>query len=485
MHTIITFGKKVPLIFFAIALISCAGNSPGQYESERALQIKNDRAATQNFEPGQTVKISIEDALNLGVQNNMDARVSALEYLSAQKDITLEKLKAFPAIEYSLTRTGRSNPGASSSLSASTGLQSLEPSISSEQYRTLNDLDINWNLIDVATAVMQSKSAIERADLSAERHRKVLQNIRKDVYAVYWRVLADQETKQQTQILLEDIQKQKQNLDTALKEKLLSRLETENVKNDLTQRQMELEALAKENSAAIIEFQSLLSLPYNSSLTLTSKNENIDQAVLNATKADVQILELTALKQRPEMREAFIDQKISARDARLEILKTIPGAKLFFGLKDDTNRFLEDNQWSSFSAAIVQNITSLITLPARYSKAKNLEELARARHLAKATAIMAQVHLSRHGLIYAKQQYINAKEHQESGHYTGLASQESARLGRTPAQDALLKKIDAHIKRIRRYQAYAALQDQYASLLLSTGHDIGTPVVWKNPEVSG
>lgn len=484
MNKITLFNKGILFVLVAISLASCAGSS-GANDQARKMQIKEDYAATQNFKTGEIIKISIEEALALGIRNNMDARVSALEYLSAQDEITIEKLKALPSVEYSLSRTGRSNVGASSSLSVSTGLQSLEPSISSERYRTLQDLDVNWNLIDAATALIQSRSAENRSDIAAERHRKVLQNIRKDVYAGYWRVLADQQTKQQSKALLQRIEQHKKNLDKALADKLLSRQEIESIKFTLVQRQKEIESLEKENSVALIHLKSLLSLPHRSDVQLTSDNNDIKTSVLAALKVDAETLELTALEQRPEMREALIEQSISARDTRLEILSTIPGAELFFGLKNDTNRFLEDKQWTSFSAAIVQNITNLITLPSRYKKAKNLEELARARHLAKATAIMAQVHLARHGLIYAYNEYKTATENENSARYISYALQKSADAGRTSEHEALLKNIDYQIARISAQMAHAELQDKYTALLLSTGHDIGESISWKFMERSG
>ena len=38
---------------------------------------------------------------------------------------------------------------------------------------------------------------------------------------------------------------------------------------------------------------------------------------------------------------------------------------------------------------------------------------------------------------------------------------------------------------IRSRQAYAAMQDAYASLILSLGLEVGKPVSWKKPEAAG
>jgi multidrug efflux system outer membrane protein len=472
-------------VITVLALAACSAPPSELGSAPHRAQILEDRAATQNFTHGQIISLSIEEALELGIQTNMDARVSALEYLSAQDDVTLEKLQAFPSVKYALTRSGRSNSGASSSMSAATGLQSLEPSISSEQYRTLRDLDVNWNLIDVAAAVMQSRSSADRAGIAEERHRKVLQNIRKDVYVAYWRAQADQETHKQTLSLLGSMDAQYDNLNTAVEEKLISRGEGERIKSELRKRRTELEELQSEASSAVIELQGLLSLPYGADLDLTTKTQDLSGAMNAATSKDAETLELIALEQRPEMHEAFLEQNISARDTRLEILRTIPGAELFFGMKNDTNRFLEDRKWASFSAAIVQNITELVTLPARYRGAKNQEELSRARHLAKATAVMAQVHLARHSLIYARRQYENAKDAEQGARYTGFATQKSALAGQSSAQESLLARLDAHMAYIRSRQAYAAMQDAYASLILSLGLEVGKPVSWKKPEAAG
>ena len=465
----------VPCAFVVLALSAC---SAGEATLEGAAyhdQIKADHALIQNTQEQGTVKLSLEEAIKRGIQENMDARVSALEYLSAQSDVSLEKLGAFPSVKYSLTRNGRSNTGASSSMSAATGLQSLEPSISSDQYRTLRDIDVNWNFLDVATALMQTKQAGDQALIAGERHRKVLQNIRNDVYVAYWRALAATVNRPQTERLLKAVQGQYANIDSAIAQNLISTMQAEQSRKLISERATELEAAQKEADLALIELKSLLSLPQDTALELTSKVSNISQPYKATMQKDMTELEMTALENRPEMREAFVQQNVSARDTRMEILKTIPGAELFFGHKNDTNSFLADNQWQSFSASIVQNITALLTLPTRHKAAKNKEAVTQARRLATATAILTQVNLARHGLAYTNAQYQNALASEKSSTRLSFASQKSALAGSSSGQDALVAKLEAQTFAIKALQAHAAVQGAYAALVISIGSDLSEP----------
>jgi multidrug efflux system outer membrane protein len=463
---------RTSCVVIALTLSACSAANSDLDSAQFHEQIKEDRELTQTLQTTETIKLSLEEAIARGVEANMDAQVSALEYLSAQDDVSLEKIKAFPSVKYAITRNGRSNPGASSSMSAATGLQSLEPSISSEQYRTLRDLDINWNVLDVATALMQTKQANDRAIIAGERHRKVLQNIRSDVYTAYWRAQAADKTKAETRKLVDAANGHSAKLDQAVNEKLISIAQAEQLKSQILERVSNLETAQNEALLAEIELKSLLSLPQGARVELTSKPNDIAQSYKTVLARDTEELELAALESRPEMREAYVQQNVSARDTRMEILKTIPGAELFFGFKNDTNKFLEDNSWQTFSASLVQSVTELLTLPTRYESAKNREEVTKARRLATATAILAQVHIARHSLVYANRQYQNALSAEKSAARLSYSAQKNSLAGNMSGMEVVLARLEAQEKKIKALQAYSAIQQAYADLAMSTGADI-------------
>ena len=204
------------------ALTGCTSAPVDLDSKEHMAMLQQDRLSAEQGSGQERISLTLEEAIERGVRNNLDARVAAIEILVSQKNVTLEKLKALPSVTASATYTGRDNDGASSSRSIESGLQSLEPSQSSDRDRKLANLDINWNLLDVALAYADAKKADEEAKIAAERHEKVIQNIERDVYAAYWRAYAYQETKTRTDELIKSAGVQVGRLNQAVNEKIIS-----------------------------------------------------------------------------------------------------------------------------------------------------------------------------------------------------------------------------------------------------------------------
>lgn len=462
------------MILSALFAAGCTATSVELDTAQHQEILQEDQRILQNpANISKEIALSIDEALEIAVEQNMDARVSALEFLSAQDSVTLENIRALPSMEYTLSRTGRDNFAASRSLSLATGQQSLEPSVSSDRYRSTRDITLNWNLIDAATALMQARSASNRADIAEERYAKVLQNIHRDVYAAYWRARAESKTGAETQNLAAQARDHIANIDKAYSQKLISKSEAYQRKAPYLESLNVLEALQNESQLAVIELKSLLNLPQDTKLTLVSDMPKRSKIYADLLKSDMDVLEMAALENRPEMREAFIERNISIRETKQEILRTIPGAEVFFGFSRDSNQFLTNDRWQNYSASLVQNITNLLTFPDRYLIARKNENLSEARRVTLAAAILAQVHIARHGLAYSSDQAQVAEEEQEAAQFAAFAAQKRQHSGQIAKGDVLLSRMQAQEKKLESYQALAAEQDAYAALVNTLGMDAG------------
>ncbi len=467
------------LFFIPILLIStvfiggCSAVSVDLDSAQHEKTLHTDRAALQeNEQISKELKLSIEEALERAVHNNLDARVSALELLSAQDNITLEKIKALPSMKYTLARNGRSNSSASSSLSALTGQESLESSISSERYRNTRDVTLNWNIIDTASTLMQVRAASDRATITQERYKKVIQNIHRDVYAAYWRAIADDKARIETKKLIDSAQKYIGNIDKAAAEKLISKSNAAQRKLPYYEAISILETLQNQSGLAKIELKSLLNFPQSTHLILTSKalsKSSISQKLL---KIDMETLELSALRRRPEMREAFLEKNISIRNTKEEIIRTLPGAEVFFALNRDNNKFLANDRWRSYSVNLVQSITNFLSFPDRYLIARKNEALSEARRITLSAAIIAQVNIARHGLIYANNLHQIDIEKEKAAQQQSFAVQKKMHSGYASKGDALLTKMRAQEKKLQSYQSFAVAQDSYATFVNTLGFEV-------------
>lgn len=466
------YGRFCILVICTFALNACA-NEYAHLDSSRHEQIiAADKAQIDAVSQShETVELSLSQAMERAVHYNLDARVSAIEVLSREDSITLEQLKALPAVSASGSYQGRSNLGASSSQSVLSGNQSLEPSISSEPHRRTADLGVNWNMIDVVLAAMQANSAKDRAVIARERHAKVLLNIQREVYATYWRAYAAQESLDDVQQVLSEAKEQLAAVDEAVEQKLLSVPQAAQRRQGLEGQVASLKRTMEGLAFADIELKSLLSYAPEAELRLTSRPAEYLNKARRLLDKDIESLELSALKNRPEMRETIAQKNIALRETRMEIAKTFPGVKFFYALNYDSNEFLVDNRWASFSATIVQSLTALITAPSRYRAAKNREALEDARRISLAAAIVTQIHLSRARLEYLLD--VRDMDKQSAATADAIADATKARkdAGFSSGMDVLIARTEALNARINAMLSTADAQEAAVTFLDSLGED--------------
>ena len=458
----------------AILLAGCAGTTTALDTPEYSQMLIADRDASGQGLSGQnqTIKLSLEDAIRRGYDRNLDARVAALEALSAQDSVTLAQLRALPGVEVSGGYVGRSNQGASSSRSVLTGQESLEPSQSTEQHRRIGSLEANWNLLDAALALADASKADEEAKVASERYAKVIQNVERDVYTAYWRALAYQEQRNKADVLLSQTSKQIENFDIAANQKLVSSAQAAEKMALLAEKQRTLRDMSDRLSLAEIELKGMLSIPLDATLILTTSKKDISGEVKRLLSENVTTQEWTALKSRPEMREEVLKKNMTIQDTRREIFQTFPGLNLVASREYDSNKFLVEPNWSNLSATIAQSITGIITLPDRYQAAKNKEAVADARRQALNSAILAQVHIARQRLESTSEANFSSLMSQKAASRKSHALAGQKAQGLSSGSEAMVAQLDAAIESIRTAQAYADMQDAYAAMYSTLGRPI-------------
>lgn len=454
----------------------CAAPATRLDSRDHLALIAQDRAAAEKPAGSEKrVTLTLDEAMRRGVEANLDARVAALEILAQQGNVTLEKLKALPSLNASAGYVGRDNDGASSSRSVLSGLQSLEPSQSSDRDRKTRALELNWNLLDVALAYADANKADLAAQVARERHEKVVHNIERDVYAAYWRAYAYQSTRAATQSLIADSVRQSGNLDRAVREKLLSADTAADQSALINDRVRSLRELDDRLNLSLIELKSLLALPLETELVLERPADRARdyKTLLNESIA---AQEWEALQQRPELREEILQKNITLQDARREILTTLPGMELFAGANYDSNSFLQDSTWISSSAKLVLGLVNLFTLPARYEAAKDKERLADARRQALTAAVLAQTRIARARLGSRDQIYADASRSLAAAQGKAKLLDHKVSAGFSSRQAALQARLERQIETVRSQLALADLQDAYAAYMNTLGRRFFQPL---------
>ena len=214
LHTKCVF-YALPVLF----LVSACTSDQHALEPDRMRKTIASDLRVSYPEEGKNDVLTLEMAIARAIKFNLDKKIAETEAYVARKDVTLQGLEALPAASARLSRIGRSNKGGSSSLSLQTGVQSLEPSISTEQYRNTQKLDVTWNVLDAGIAIARARGASDREKVALERRRKVFESIVTAVYAAYWRAAAAQLAEPEIKNLIAQADGQIKNLDAATRDR--------------------------------------------------------------------------------------------------------------------------------------------------------------------------------------------------------------------------------------------------------------------------
>lgn len=470
--------KRAVLPLLCVLYLSgCAGKPPIYLDShEHFSKIESDRQTLYPNEPmplSGTLSLTLEQAIDRALQNNLDGRVAAMESLIAKDNINLAQFKGMPNITASGTFTRRNDDAASSSKSILTGTQSLQPSTSAEQVRRLSDLQAQWNIMDSVIAYLDGKSAGDQEGIAKERLKKVRQNIQRDVVKAYWQAFAGQQSKDDIDILSKASQKFKTSILKADKDRLIGVSDMNDRLSSLQSRDIKINDLNDVSKLANVELKAISAIPFDQNISLESKPIDVkDKFKISIKNNKINDFIHVALKNRSELREEYLKTNISIRNTQQELIKTFPGLNLIYSKNYDSNSFLNNHAWSNFSGAITQSISDFISLPTRYRASKNQEELTIARRKALTAAIIAQVHIGKIRINMAKDHYeivlSQARQAKRQAFYE-LKGQE---YGSISGFNKFLAQADTVTKDIEKYQAFATLQQAYVDMMGTLGLSI-------------
>ena len=454
------------LLAQSLLLGGCSGDIVALDSPEYNTMLRRDQLA--EVFPNNTLTLTLAEALDRAVKVNLDAQTAAMEVLAQQGNVTLADLNALPSLTGSRGFTRRNNNGASSSVSVTSGLESLEASQSSDRLRRVGELKTDWNLLDAALALSEAKSAQDETRITRERYDKVMQNIERDVYAAFWRAYAFQSTRGTTESLVKDLRTHQDNLGLANSKKLLSTDDAAEKYATFGDRERSLVDLHNNLSLSMAELKGLLSIPQGTNLVLKAPEKSTAMAgrLLRANTVDQ---EWAALSTRPEMREEVLQKNIAVRKIREEVFKTFPGASILFAYNSDSNSFLQESEWTTLSGNIVGNILNIFTLPFRYQAAEDKANLADSRRVALNAAILAQVHIAKTRLANVSEVYFDAQRVARMGQERAKALGAKKKAGFASGTDTLMARIDAHMANIRAQSTYADYQDAYAAMVNALG----------------
>lgn len=468
-----TAGRHASLIVTlgAVALLAtgCIVTPEPLTVAERTKEAEADRAAMfANQEP---IKgpISLEEAFARALKYNLDRRVKLMEEAVSQDQLDVSRYDLLPQLVASAGYLNRSNQEASSSRSVTTGLQSLEPSTSSDRDRVVTDLTLSWNILDFGVSYFAAHQQANRALIVTERRRKVVQNLFQDVRSAFWRVASAQALSEEIQNTIKEAESALADSRLMEAERLRSPLDALRYQRTLLDLLRQLEALREQLQVSKAQLASLINLPPGEDFTVQAP----EPKDFPPTKflMPMREMEIAALVQNPDVRELSYESRISVEETDKAILRMLPGITLSFGYNYDSNSFLVNNAWRAGAARLTWNIFNLLSGPANILAAEDSEKVAATRRQAVSMAVLTKVHIAEEEYRYSEQQYER---------YKAIAKVDEKiyeQVSNRVASDAqgVLERVTSDVSnvtsRLRLYQSYADMQAALGHIYSTIGVD--------------
>ncbi|MEM6781888.1 MAG: TolC family protein, partial [Pseudomonadota bacterium] len=243
------------------------------------------------------------------------------------------------------------------------------------------------------------------------------------------------------------------------------------LQNNIFSKRDELYELNRQGELAEIEFKALLSISPKTNIKLNLSEDLLNGESLPATKSDIDRYVATSLEKRPEIREELLNLRISERNVKTSLLETLPGISFLFAANQDDNSFLEDREWLSLTASISQSITRLLTLPARYTRAKEEVNLANERRRALVAAVVSQVYIAQALYAQSKLNLDEADDIYEVAKDKFKRSQAMKENGLMGGLDLVDARLEYEVQRKKYYDQVLDLHANYARFMNVVGYD--------------
>jgi outer membrane protein TolC len=475
---VLNFDTKLPRLLSRSAILGLAiavtlsvsgcrlAPRPIDINARRAV-LPQERAELTRGQEAPSAPVTMDEAVSRALKYNLDYRIKLMEEALADGTYEAARMDLLPRMTAAAGYSERNNDNASSSRSVITGRQSLEPSISSERDRLSSDLGMSWNVLDFGVSYFQARQQSDRTLVAEERRRRAIHLVNQQVRLAWWQAASAQELEPRVAPLLAQARAALEDSRQIETERLQAPLEALTYQRQLLDIVRQLEAINEELAQAKPRLAALMSLEPGTQYQLAAPGP----LSVPEIDAPVQMLEETALLNRPELMEARYNERIGWLETRKAVARMLPGVEFSVGTHYDSNNFLMNDQWRDVGLRASWNLFNVLNYRNMKRSSELQYEIAQQQKLAMSMAVLTQTQVAYRDYLGRKRQFelaveLDSIDQKILGHTRNAA--------RNDAQGKLQEvraSASALISELRRYQSYGALQGAYGQMLATLGID--------------
>ena len=457
----------VSLGIVLIALGGCTLVPHPLTDAERLAEADGDRAEMYGKQEPLRHPLTLHEAFARALKYNLDGRVKLVEEALAVDDLDLSRYDLLPKAYINAAGTSRNNDLASSAVSATSGAETLPPSISTDRNDFASDLLVSWNILDFGVSYFAARQQSDRVLIGHEERRKVIQTLLQDVRRAFWRAASAQRLNHQITDSIHAAEAALPNARKVETEGLRSPVDSLRYQKALLDLIRTLESAQALLAVSKIELAQLINMPPDQPYSLAVPND----LRLDSVHVPLGQMEETALLLNPDIRELSYQKRISVDDTHKALLKLLPGITFSYDPSYDSNSFLVNHYWATSAIRLGGYLSNLLTFPVTYRRAENAEHLADLKREAMSMAVLAKVHIAFQQYLDASKAFRRAQQVADVDQrlYEQIHNRNATDVGGELEQ--ISAQVSAETSQLQRYQAYAETQAALGRLYAAMGID--------------
>jgi len=467
--------NKLGVVSLAALIAGCSVTPEALTTTEIRKRVQDDQFTLFSAQAPIFEAITYEEAVARSLKYNLDLRLKLMESAQSRGLAKLASFDMLPNLLVSAGYTNRNNVSASSSYTIQSDgtirepdSATSQPSGSTPENNRTASAEFTWNLLDLGIGYYSAKQKANEVLIAEERRRRVVQNIIADVRSAYWRALGAQRLVTQADELIEEVNSALERSRRAEAEGLVPPKEALTYQRLLIDAFDLLASRRTELDLAKRELAALMNVTPGAEFTVAEIDEpNLKPAPLNVAE-----LEELALQQRPELRQEDYNARITADEAKKQLVNLLPNPGVSLGLQYDSNEYLYENNWIQTGASINWNLFKLLSYGTLDETLKDQKTVDDTRRMALSIAVLTQVRV-------AIERYKLTLKELDTAEQSFLVDQRMAAF----AEAAQGSQLNAELEVIRaktralnsefkRYAAYAAAQAAFGRIYNSVGFEV-------------
>jgi len=456
-------------------LISCSHTYQIDLAEQRKDNLSQDRAFLDEREKMEFEEpLTLDDAVSVGLSNNLDLRVSRFMERIADRTAMSEKLKMLPSLTARGVYSERSEFIQREFVDPDTGEVSLSNTVSQDKTTQTFDLSLSWNILDFGLSYIRSRQAALQSEIRRMERIRQAQNLAMDIASAFWNSVLSEQDLEYVRDIEDRVRQYKSAAEELVAEKQLDPIVAKEMERQLVNLTISAADLQAEIATSRVDLSRLMGLTPTSRFDVDPSVATIDrrlETIPSPGELDARRLEDVALRNRPELFSADLRNQVQEDEIRAAFLDMFPGLELNASYHYDGDQFLANNDWYTAGG---QFIAGLLQLPSKYANwnaQKMTAEMVEIQRVLLTAGIVAQVHVALQDLGVKKRQFELKEAALQVSDDLRDMSQERNRAGMMGFSDTVVaqRMMESFLARLERNRTAVSLLNAYHTLLVSLG----------------